>query len=139
MDMGLTSGALIEVVKVSPLGDPVEYRLRGYHLSLRRSEARAIEVDLIDRGIPEREIKTHSERRQPLRRCGSGQQVTIVKTRGGRNLSRRLRDLDLLPGTKLTVVSNDFPGPMIISVDDGSRLVIGKGMARHIMVEPSRN
>ena len=39
MDMGLTSGVVIDMVKNSPLGDPVEYRLRGYHLSLRRSEA----------------------------------------------------------------------------------------------------
>ena len=39
LDMGLTTGAVIDMVKLSPLGDPVEYRLRGYHLSLRKSEA----------------------------------------------------------------------------------------------------
>ena len=48
VDMGLTSGAVIEMIKVSPLGDPVEYRLRGYHLALRRSEANAIQVELIE-------------------------------------------------------------------------------------------
>lgn len=45
MDMGVTPGAEIEMVKTSPLGDPVEYLVRGYHLSLRRSEAQMIEVE----------------------------------------------------------------------------------------------
>ncbi len=44
MDMGITSGAEITPVKASPLGDPVEYLVRGYRLSLRKSEARLIEV-----------------------------------------------------------------------------------------------
>jgi ferrous iron transport protein A len=46
LDMGLTSGARIEMVKASPLGDPIEYRLRGYYLSLRKSEAQMIEVNV---------------------------------------------------------------------------------------------
>ncbi len=45
MDMGITRGTEIEMVKASPLGDPVEYRVRGYRLSLRRSEAQMIEVE----------------------------------------------------------------------------------------------
>lgn len=44
MDMGITSGIEIAVIKESPFGDPVEYLLRGYHLSLRKSEAQMIEV-----------------------------------------------------------------------------------------------
>lgn len=46
MDMGIIRGTEIAVVKVSPMGDPVEYRVRGYHLSLRKSEAALIEVTL---------------------------------------------------------------------------------------------
>lgn len=46
LDMGLTQGTAIEVIKASPLGDPIEYRVRGYNLSLRKSEAETIEVDL---------------------------------------------------------------------------------------------
>ncbi len=46
MDMGITPGAEIEMVKTSPLGDPVEYLVRGYHLSLRRSEAQMIEIEM---------------------------------------------------------------------------------------------
>lgn len=46
MDMGVTSGTEIAMVKASPLGDPVEYKMRGYSLSLRKSEAEMIEVTL---------------------------------------------------------------------------------------------
>ena len=49
LDMGITSGTHITVVKESPLGDPVEYQLRGYRLSLRKTEAKLIEVTGQDR------------------------------------------------------------------------------------------
>ena len=42
MDMGVTPGATIEVVKVAPLGDPIEVNIRGYELSLRKDEAKSI-------------------------------------------------------------------------------------------------
>ena len=45
MDMGLTRGVRVEVLKVAPMGDPIEYRVRGYNLSLRKSEARLVEVE----------------------------------------------------------------------------------------------
>ena len=38
-EMGFTPGVAVEVVRVAPLGDPVEVRLRGYHLSLRADQA----------------------------------------------------------------------------------------------------
>ena len=44
MDMGITKGAEIRVEKVAPLGDPIDLTVRGYHLSLRRSDAANIEV-----------------------------------------------------------------------------------------------
>jgi ferrous iron transport protein A len=44
LDMGLTNGTDITVIKTSPLGDPVEYLVRGYHLSLRKAEAEMIVV-----------------------------------------------------------------------------------------------
>lgn len=46
MDMGLVKGVSIEMVKAAPMGDPVEYLVRGYHLSLRKSEAELVEIDL---------------------------------------------------------------------------------------------
>ncbi len=44
VDMGLTPGTRVEVVKVAPFGDPVEVRLRGYELSLRGSDAQEITI-----------------------------------------------------------------------------------------------
>ena len=46
MDMGITREVEIERVKAAPMGDPIEYVVRGYHLSLRREEAQMIEVEL---------------------------------------------------------------------------------------------
>lgn len=45
MDMGLTKGAAVTVRKVAPLGDPVEVTVRGYELSLRKSDAEMVEVE----------------------------------------------------------------------------------------------
>ena len=44
IDMGITPGIIIKVIKTAPLGDPIEIRLRGYELSIRRSEAKKIIV-----------------------------------------------------------------------------------------------
>lgn len=45
MDMGITKGADIFVRKVAPLGDPIEVSVRGYELSLRKTDADIIEVE----------------------------------------------------------------------------------------------
>ena len=44
MDMGITKGVEIFVRKVAPLGDPIEINIRGYELSLRKSDAEMIEI-----------------------------------------------------------------------------------------------
>jgi len=46
MDMGLTPGCEVSVLRVAPLGDPVEFSVRGYSLSLRQSEAARVLVEL---------------------------------------------------------------------------------------------
>lgn len=45
MDMGLTKGTEVYVRKVAPLGDPMELTVRGYELSVRKSDAERIEVE----------------------------------------------------------------------------------------------
>lgn len=42
LEMGLTKGIAVTVIRVAPLGDPIEIELRGYRLSLRRKEAEAV-------------------------------------------------------------------------------------------------
>ncbi len=46
MDMGVTPGTSIKVIKVAPLGDPIEVNIRGYELSLRKNEAQNILVEI---------------------------------------------------------------------------------------------
>ena len=45
MDMGITKGVSIKVMKVAPLGDPVEITVRGYELTLRKADCQNIEVE----------------------------------------------------------------------------------------------
>jgi len=45
LEMGLTEGTDCRVVRYAPLGDPMEVHVRGYSLSLRRSEAEGIRVE----------------------------------------------------------------------------------------------
>ena len=45
MDMGITRGVPIYVRKVAPLGDPVEITVRGYELSIRKEDAKNIDVE----------------------------------------------------------------------------------------------
>jgi ferrous iron transport protein A len=44
MDMGFTKGVNVSVVKMAPMGDPMEVELRGYNLCLRKAEASVIEL-----------------------------------------------------------------------------------------------
>lgn len=45
LSMGLTPGAELEVVRVAPMGDPVQIRVRGTSVSLRKGEAEALRVE----------------------------------------------------------------------------------------------
>ena len=44
LEMGFCNGASVEVVRRAPLGDPIEFRLRGYCLSLRDEQARNVRI-----------------------------------------------------------------------------------------------
>ena len=46
LDMGLVTGEIIKVERVAPLGDPIDFVVKGYHLSLRKNEAKQIMVDV---------------------------------------------------------------------------------------------
>jgi ferrous iron transport protein A len=47
LDMGFIPGTRIKVIRNAPLVDPVEFELKGYHISLRHSEAKLVEVTLL--------------------------------------------------------------------------------------------
>ncbi|HEV7867693.1 MAG TPA: ferrous iron transport protein A [Chthoniobacteraceae bacterium] len=44
LEMGLTNGIEFEVIRFAPLGDPIDIKVRGYHLSLRKREASGVRV-----------------------------------------------------------------------------------------------
>ena len=45
-DMGVTPGADIKLIKLAPLGDPIEVTIRGYQLSLRKAEAEIVTMEV---------------------------------------------------------------------------------------------
>lgn len=51
LEMGVLEGETVELVAIAPLGDPMEFRLRDYRLSLRRSEAAQVTANLLTEGL----------------------------------------------------------------------------------------
>ena len=49
LDMGLVPGAQVTLIKLAPMGDPIEIHIRGYELTLRVDDARQITVEKRDR------------------------------------------------------------------------------------------
>ncbi|MDI9613964.1 MAG: DtxR family transcriptional regulator [Acidobacteriota bacterium] len=47
VEMGVTPGAVVEVKRVAPLGDPIDIKVKGYHLSMRKDEADGIEIEVL--------------------------------------------------------------------------------------------
>ncbi|MFA5283365.1 MAG: ferrous iron transport protein A [Bacilli bacterium] len=48
LDMGITKGVIIEVKKIAPLGDPIDIKLRGYELCLRKNDMKGIDIKVIE-------------------------------------------------------------------------------------------
>ena len=45
LDMGIIPGGTVEVIKCAPFGDPIDVKVKGYHLSLRKDEAKQILIE----------------------------------------------------------------------------------------------
>ncbi|NWG35494.1 MAG: ferrous iron transport protein A [Chloroflexi bacterium] len=70
VEMGIVKGETILIERHAPLGDPVEYFIKGYHLALRKEEAAHIEVSGIhENGEPVSVPEIASEATCPGRRC----------------------------------------------------------------------
>jgi len=48
MEMGIIPGVSVRLVKSAPFGDPIEVRILGYSLAIRKNEADSVEVELLD-------------------------------------------------------------------------------------------
>jgi ferrous iron transport protein A len=119
LDMGVVAGSQVSVARVAPLGDPVQIRVKGYDLALRKSEAEKITVDVTEGSL------TGMER---------GETVMVTAVRAGWGLRRRLGDMGIIPGTTLKVVSGGPTGQTQVEVR-GSRLAFGHGVAEKIIVK----
>ena len=119
LDMGVVAGAEVEMQRVAPLGDPVEIKIKGYDLALRREEAANIQVE-ITQGM--------------LSQVKAGSTVTVLVLGAGWGLQRRLADMGLTPGVKVNVISGGRPGQMVVEVR-GSRMALGHGITAKILVE----
>ncbi|UCG54969.1 MAG: ferrous iron transport protein A [Dehalococcoidia bacterium] len=69
----------------------------------------------------------------PLSNVPSGSQVRIVNIDAGWGLQRRLADMGLTPGLRVTVIGSHKPGSVVLDVR-GSRLALGRGISNKIMV-----
>ena len=119
MDMGLVPGADIEVVRVAPMGDPIEYCVKGYHLSLRGHEAKNILV----------EVNTIV-----LDKAQKGDLVRIISFSAGRQASRKLMEMGLQPGDTLEILRNEPSGKILVKSNE-KQIEIGRGLAGKMLVE----
>lgn len=69
----------------------------------------------------------------PLAMANQGQEVILQNINWGPKMKKKLQDMGLTPGVKISVISNDTNGSFIINVR-GSRLVLGGVVAQQIMV-----
>ena len=69
-----------------------------------------------------------------LSRVDPGKDVTLIDIEGGKAIKSKLYSMGLVPGAKITVLNGNSAGPVMIGVKD-SRLAIGRGMARKIIVK----
>lgn len=48
MEMGVFDGAEVQIIRFAPLGDPIELRVQGYNLSVRKADAKLVEVSVLE-------------------------------------------------------------------------------------------
>lgn len=64
--------------------------------------------------------------------------LRIVQVGYGGQFQKRLQEMGIYKDSRIKVIKNDIPGPLIVDVK-GSRLIIGRGQAQKIMVEGYQN
>ena len=63
LDMGVTPGTEVTVVKYAPMGDPVEIRVHGYELTLRLDDAAKIEIQPIPASVQKEEQRKEKQKK----------------------------------------------------------------------------
>jgi len=123
LDMGVVSGSDIEMQRAAPMGDPIEIKVKGYNLALRKKEAAGIQV----------EVTQMTNQGMSLAMASPGDLVTVTGIRAGRGLQRRLTDMGLTPGVQIRVINSGASGPVLIDLRE-TRLALSHGIAQKIVV-----
>jgi DtxR family Mn-dependent transcriptional regulator len=121
LDMGLHPGTEVRVARLAPLGDPVEIHLMDYHLSLRRTEAAGIEVEVVA---------------MPLSLVHVGETV-ILQDALGSGLLEHLRAAGLAVGQTLTITQGLGATGGMVAQADGREVTLGRGQAQRLIVRPA--
>ena len=113
LSMGILPGTVIRVARLSPLGDPIEYEIRGMFLSLRRAEAEEIDVEKVI----------------PMHILPSGSKAKIVSLDGGMGFMRNMASIGISPGKVVEIIKGCCP--MRVRTEKGE-FYIGRGEAYRI-------
>lgn len=118
-DMGMVVGSEIQMERTAPLGDPIEIKIKGYALTLRKETASriSIEMDIV-----------------PLSMIETGKNALVAGHLGGDNLARKMEALGIGEGVTLEVLQNRGHGPLLLVFNE-AHLEIGRGMAQKILAE----
>ncbi len=71
----------------------------------------------------------------PLTMLEPGREGKVEEVRGGRGLTGKLASMGIMPGTVVSLVRGGPGGPVVVEAH-GSKVVVGRGMAHRVMVEP---
>ncbi len=115
LSMGLLPGSVIRMVRAAPFGDPVEYEIRGFFISLRKNEASYVEIDKI----------------VPLYLIPDNTEVRVVFIDGGVGFIKNMSAMGISPGKSIKVIKRCCP--MQVLTDAGMQN-IGRGMAFRVFV-----
>jgi ferrous iron transport protein B len=139
-EMGVVAGKDVRVVRVAPLGDPIDVVLMGYHLSMRRSEAAHVMVDVGPSGAgdvgprgAEETASSAAGAGVALADAAVGHDYQVVEMDGGRGLREHLKGIGVSEGSRVTLVGKGTDGPVTLRVGE-SEIAVGSRMARRLRV-----
>ena len=129
MDMGMTPGSVVEMVRRAPLGDPIVFKLKGYLLTMRKTEAELVIV---------RPEEAPMLQQLSLFTAPGGTNLRVTAINAGRGLARRLAEMGLTENTIVNVTGHEGRGKMAVRVT-GSVILLSRGMAMKVMVKEILN
>jgi len=119
LEMGITEGADVQVIRCAPLGDPIEVCIRGYCLSLRKDEAQ--------------DILLATPPSMPLTSTKIGHEYIITHILGGSCVHLAIDEKGISPGLIVWRIDQNTPGVQLYW--NGGMNRVGYGMARKIIVQ----